>query len=97
VNRKRTKVWTTKAGEMVRVCDMADSHLLNTIRFLERAELADGLALACLPGPTADHAQDAHDEAIRELAERSPGDVWPIYDDMVDEAMDRGLTLPSGM
>jgi len=87
----RTKVWTTKAGEKVRVCDMTDSHLVNTIRWLQRAEFANGFALASLPGPNGEHAQDAHDEWIRELAEREPGDVWPIYDDMVEEARERGL------
>lgn len=34
--RKQTKVWTTRDGRKVRVCDMDDVHLENTIRMLNR-------------------------------------------------------------
>lgn len=34
--RKQTKLWTTATGERIRICDMADEHLLNTINFLRR-------------------------------------------------------------
>lgn len=32
----RTKVWTTRQGVEVKIREMSDSHLLNTIRFLRR-------------------------------------------------------------
>lgn len=34
--KKQTKVWRTKDGRRLRVCDMEDGHLLNTERFLVR-------------------------------------------------------------
>lgn len=32
-----TDIWTTREGQEIRICDMADSHLLNAIRLLEEA------------------------------------------------------------
>lgn len=36
VRTKVTKVWTTKDGTRIRICDMTDDHLANAISFLER-------------------------------------------------------------
>ena len=37
--RKNTDVWTTSDGRDVRICDMDDRHLINTIKYLERTDI----------------------------------------------------------
>lgn len=34
--KKTSSVWTTREGEQIRIADMGDGHLLNTIRYIER-------------------------------------------------------------
>ena len=37
--------WVTKTGKCIRIRDMSDSHLVNTIRFIERKALKCGEAV----------------------------------------------------
>lgn len=87
--RKETAYWTCKDGRRLRICDMDDRHLLNTIRFLERA-LED--RKACPPpsfqGEMAQFFADMEWEAMQEL---DTSDAYPIYDKLVADARRRGL------
>jgi hypothetical protein len=97
--RKQTKLWKTKDGQKVRICDMSDDHLINTIKMLERIakqiwhyELATAYSAAnFLQGEMAIDSADGH---IRHLEEEGP-DVtrhYPIYENLYYEAMRRELT-----
>lgn len=95
---KRTKIWTTKNGRKIRVCDMEDSHLINTIRLLERhsyqardeAIRAGYSALSMMQGEMAIMAIE-QDISVLESDDES---MMPeIYFDMLDEANDRQLDL----
>lgn len=98
--KKVTKIWTTRDGKRVRICDMEAAHLYNTIKFLERAADAKNdadlrsayLALGFLNG---EHAIESVESAISEM-ENNPetaGDLWPVYHDLVREATRRGIDL----
>lgn len=88
-----TKLWTTKAGQKIRVCDMTTEHLLHTVRMMERnTEYAlRRKVMSFGPPPNGEHAQDAYNEEIADMAEWTTGDLWPIYDDMVDELYERHM------
>lgn len=79
------KMWTTKTGQKIRIKDMTDSHLTNTIRLLERnADAAEAMCPCdgdkgwCFCGP---------------LTYVEPSQLSPLYGDLVAEATRRGLDV----
>lgn len=85
-----TKMWTQKNGQKIRIKDMDDKHLINTIRMLERNSqyyLNEAiLGLCSLQGEMAIYyAEQEIDRLIGEPC------LHPLYEDLVEEAMKRDL------
>ena len=89
-----SKIWTTAKGEKIHIKDMSNAHLVHTIRFLERKKRDNELdafeAAASMNGEMASYYLEGE---AHSLLDKSVGDVWPIYDDMVNEAESRGLEI----
>lgn len=79
-NRKK---WTTKDKRKIRIKDMTDSHLINTIRFLER--VADASEIICPCDGDKDWCFCGRDGTIE------PEEVSELYPDLVQEANRRKL------
>jgi hypothetical protein len=98
--RKQTRLWKTKVGIKVRVCDMGDQHLLNTISLLKRVAAMDqqrnlqaAYSASCyLIGEI---ASDECDRAISQMEEDPDGEenLPEIYFAMLEDAQRRGLKL----
>lgn len=73
--------WRTKDGTRIDMREMEDGHLVNTIRWIERNEEAIrlGMLLRLGPGPSGDHASEAFDNVVRELAEEELEYLMPSY------------------
>lgn len=83
--------WICKDGTQVRIEDMSDKHLMNTIRLIERAfTIAVGRYLVG-PAPQGEMAQDAFEAEYDALEEEGPGAVHPQYEVLCDEARERGI------
>lgn len=96
---KQTKQWTTRDGRKVRICDMDDGHLINTIAMLQRAAEAErinnSVYYAVCAGPTADMASLAFDQECDAIWGSEWKDWVPeIYDNLVADAERRGLEIP---
>ena|ERR1700744_3453996 len=91
--------WRTQKGEVIPISRMADSHLINTIRYLRKtAALQIGKAVnqswAFLGTLNGEMAQDAMDQEIARLEQMEPLDYvesMPIYQSLVREAKRRKL------
>lgn len=85
-----TKKWTTKEGVKIRIKDMTDGHLVNTIRMLERVH-ASNIEMAMWEYATVqgEMAQYYMEQAIDEMFKESCD--HPLYGDMVEEAEKRKL------
>ena len=86
----KNKVWTTKDGQKILIEEMTDQHLLNTIAFLERVHQEEiAAAWSCLSTLRGEMAQFYCENDIDKL--ESEESNHPQYDDLVEEAMSRGL------
>lgn len=82
------KQWTMAGGRRVRIRDMGNGHLLNTIRLLER--MADNEVGYAAAFAELDIGPDVYDWVNDNSCTE---DYFPIYQDMVAEANRRGLDL----
>lgn len=97
---KVRKVWTTKAGQKIPIYQMTDSHLVNTIKMLERVAkqsrdeaLSSAYAVSCMI--QGEMASMSIDSDIRWMEEDHDGEdfLHPLYDDLVLDAERRELKL----
>ena len=92
--RKVTKKWTQADGTKIRICDMSDTHVKNSIALLERhAKRAHRIEYAACASMSfnGEMAQDAQDSFLNHS---SPEDFLPdIYHSLVDEQSRRGSNV----
>ena len=96
--RKQTRKWTTKDGHKIRICDMEDNHLVNTIKMLRRfGEHMKGRAEAfyiTYPQPQGDMAQYYFDREFDQVMASTYEDYVPeTYNNLLMEAERRGIRL----
>ena len=90
--------WRTRDGRSMKISDMTDSHLLNSIRYVQRLlnrcdELLRMQGTWLEPGVdtiAADHFEDACDEA-----DETASNIRLKLSRLLDEAKRRGLPLPT--
>jgi hypothetical protein len=86
------KMWKTRSGRKIRIKDMDDSHLMNSIRMLERMHghsVSELYSLSCFI--QGEQASLDIDNAIAQAEDGGPSESYPIYDDLMEEAVKRGL------
>jgi hypothetical protein len=93
-------LWKTKEGQRLRICDMKDSHLLNSIILLYRFTLAKMYETKKFymgtPGPTADMAMMAFEQEFDHVMESTWEDYVPDkFNNLIKEAHRRGMSLPT--
>lgn len=97
--RKQTKLWTTKDGRRIRICDMEDDHLLHTIRLLQRVaetkRIKSVVFYTTCEQPTSDGALDCFNREFDSVMDAELEDYLPrIYENLGAEVNRRGLELP---
>lgn len=80
-------VWTTKEGKRIPISKMSDSHLLNTIKFLERKSDAFDIIPPMFQGEMAQYyADQEYDDAMEHRME-----ILGMVELMKVEANKRGI------
>jgi hypothetical protein len=88
--RKVTKIWTTRDGRKLRICDMSDSHLIRAIKLCERSHRAAQLQLP-YPEFNGEMAQFYAESDWMRFQDSGPEESAPLYLDLCAEADRRGL------
>ena len=91
------KKWETANGNLIKISEMSDCHLLNTIYLLERTapkiyemNLQSAMQLSCYV--TGEMASYTIEQEIDRMMEEDPYEPTHYkYDWLVDEAIERGL------
>lgn len=99
---KQTSLWKMKDGTKIRICDMEDSHLINTIKMIDRYCLRatqeavwSGYAVLnsfCSPDSMASYQVES-DIARLEEEGIDPFSAYPIYGKLWDDLNRRGLEV----
>ena len=95
--RKETKLWTMRDGTKIRICDMSDDHLKNTMKMLERvAERAYQDELANAYSFSGEMMGDMASYAAEQDADRISHEDWgnyikDIYWNMAEETKRREM------
>jgi hypothetical protein len=108
--RKVTKVWKQKDGKKIRICDMTDKHLVNSLNLVERKILEYRIEAIwseanefCDLGVVIDDARETLEGArqtfnrISELINKiPPGEGAELYESLLKEYNRRGLACLIG-
>lgn len=94
--------WNTKNGKIVRIVDMDNDHLINTIKFIQRisefklSEMQKGLFKYGRPnGEQAEVDLEQAENQVMSMTWEDMLDDYPAYPKMVKEADKRGLEYPN--
>lgn len=97
--RKLKTVWVDKNGRRHIVAKMSNAYIINAMRLLERLRLQLIAELYHAQGhygtdpfdPAPDGAYDALQVEIAALEDASVGEIWPVYDCMLETLIARGV------
>jgi len=101
-NPSDMKTWKTREGAVMRIKDMGDSHLVNTIKYLERHatnmrlnQASDMFRYAATAPDGAAMCAESGAEQLLEMSDEEFLSEYPKYKGLVREAKKRKLTWES--